>query len=166
MFLLFVIVIVTMYATLYTYRSYIHLDMDHDICRGDRFNTVHLCSDVHVDVNSPSPVMDHVKHLPGWRVLLKGQTDATQNGIYEISEYNMIRSSDANDPSRFKNGKSVYILHGRHYGETLQTIQVQENMAPKDSYKPIHFVPYISTITQDYGFGKCLTKSGKWIPTK
>jgi Pectate lyase superfamily protein len=53
------------------------------------------------------------------RVLLKDQTDATQNGIYKASSGVWARATDANNNSQWANGAQVYVNFGAANGGTV-----------------------------------------------
>ena len=76
----------------------------------------------------------------------------------------MERAKDANDPNDYYTGKSVYILHGYHFGGSLQTAQViEDHPIDNQSFHAIKFVPKIATMTNSYKKGRILTKGKKWI---
>ena len=58
------------------------------------------------------PEIDGVQLSGGERVLLTGQTDASENGIYEADAAGWSRSSDANDSLSYVNGKTVEVAGG------------------------------------------------------
>lgn len=57
-------------------------------------------------------VVDGVTTQSGDRILVKNQTNATQNGIYIANSGLWSRSSDANNASNLINGTVVYVLQG------------------------------------------------------
>lgn len=69
--------------------------------------------------NGALAAIDTVSLAVGDRVLLKDQTDASQNGIYEVTEpgdasspWELTRAADADEAGEFKPGKQVYVLPG------------------------------------------------------
>ena len=58
------------------------------------------------------PAVDGVQLSGGERVLLSGQIDQTENGIYTVTAIGWGRSTDANDSTNFINGKTVRVLGG------------------------------------------------------
>ena len=92
-----------------------------------------------------------------------GQDDKTTNGIYTASTYELIRSLDANRCTDFENGKSVFILYGKHYGQTLQTARLLTDIPPdKDNFNAVAFDPKILSMTKQYQEGYQLRKDGTW----
>jgi phage-related tail fiber protein len=62
--------------------------------------------------------IDDVSVLENNRILVKDQTDKTQNGIYLAKTTNWIRSSDANENSEVVKGISTYVTEGTSNGGT------------------------------------------------
>lgn len=63
-------------------------------------------------------VLDGVTLAAADRVLLTGQSDPTQNGIYSASTGVWQRASDAADNSQWANGAQVYVIFGTASGGT------------------------------------------------
>ena len=62
--------------------------------------------------------VDGVELVAGDRVLLKDQTDATQNGIYTVSTGGWQRSGDANDPGEVTPGMFTFVEEGATYADS------------------------------------------------
>lgn len=173
MWILLVWILLLMFGTLYTYNNFLSLDdVDVNECKAkcDRFKTVHICAGKNVDLSSPPPVIDGIKVKPGYRILLVGQDDKTQNGIYEASVHELSRSIDANHHTHYQQGKSVYVLHGKKYENSLQTVTFEKDLPPDcKSFKALKFVPKIVYLTKNYeeevlsGINLVLSKEGEWI---
>ena len=58
------------------------------------------------------PSVDGVQLTEGDRILLTGQSDRTENGIYSVSSTGWTRSTDANDSTKFVDGKTVEVTAG------------------------------------------------------
>ena len=58
------------------------------------------------------PAVDGVQLSNGDRILLTGQTDQTENGIYTVSPTGWTRSTDASTSSQFINGKTIEVTAG------------------------------------------------------
>lgn len=62
--------------------------------------------------------LDNFTPAAGKRILLIGQTDKTQNGLYDITEWTadgawkLTRAEDANTADEFFHGKTVYVSYG------------------------------------------------------
>jgi len=56
--------------------------------------------------------VDGVALASGDRVLLKNQSDATQNGVYDVSSGNWVRSSDADTGAELHTGVFVFVNEG------------------------------------------------------
>lgn len=72
------------------------------------------------------PIVDGVQTVAGYRVLLNGQTDATQNGIYVVTgdatAWQLERASDALVSDRYRSGKPLCVLNGgATYGNAIMT---------------------------------------------
>jgi len=72
--------------------------------------------------SSPLPI-DSIVVANGDRVLLAGQTTASQNGIYvattATNPTTWVRASDADTSGEVKSGMAVYVNQGSLYGQTL-----------------------------------------------
>ena len=62
--------------------------------------------------------IDGISLVNGDRVLVKDQTDATQNGIYIASSGSWSRSSDANTGGKMNGGTFFFIEDGTNYADT------------------------------------------------
>jgi phage-related tail fiber protein len=56
--------------------------------------------------------IDGIAAAEGDRVLVKNQTDATQNGIYVVSSGNWARSTDFNESNEVAQGTQVFVTLG------------------------------------------------------
>lgn len=77
---------------------------------------------------APAPVsIDNVTLTNGMRVLVKAQTNAAENGIYEFNGTDLVRASDYNTLSEIDPGDFVFVDAGDTFGNTgwVQT----ENLA-------------------------------------
>ena len=63
-------------------------------------------------------ILDGILLQPGQRVLLVGQSDATQNGIYDVQSSTWTRSDDASTSLDVQPGMYVYVEAGSTYGQT------------------------------------------------
>ncbi len=95
-----------------------------------------------------------------YRILLAGQTDATENGIYLYTDngttYTLARASDADNVSELI-GASVYIQEGTTYGTSSW---VQSNYSA-NSFDDLVWVQFSGTALIDDGAG--LLKTGKTL---
>ena len=158
-------VVVLMYASLWITSNYLSTEEidSRTNSRYDRFDTVHLCSDLHVDITKPPTAIDGIQTKTNWRILLNGQDDKTKNGIYTTSTYEWARSLDTNKHTDFENGKSVFILYGKHYGQTLHTARLLSDVPPdKNNFNAVVFEPIILSMTKKYQEGYQLRKDGIW----
>lgn len=71
-----------------------------------------LASTTDVPINSVLPIIDGVQTQHGNRVLLKNQTDPTENGIYVVQSMTLVKDSDNNVAWAFVNGGIVRVLGG------------------------------------------------------
>jgi hypothetical protein len=93
---------------------------------------VHVLATANVALTGSTPlVIDSHTLEEGDRVLLTGQTTATQKGIYDVaivsSTYTLTRSSDANTAEEF-HGLAVFVQQGSSYANTgwVQTTDTVE----------------------------------------
>ena len=63
--------------------------------------------DINFTLKNFLPAVDGVQLSDGDRILLTGQTDQTENGIYTVSPTGWTRATDASDSSQFVDGKTV-----------------------------------------------------------
>ena len=77
--------------------------------------------------------MDGYAIQDGDRVLLHGQTDATENGIYVASTGAWSRSADADTQSELKPYSSVRVLNGTHAGRTYQLLNATNPVPDTDA---------------------------------
>jgi hypothetical protein len=71
-----------------------------------------LASTTNVPVNSVLPIIDGIQTQHGNRILLKDQTDPTENGIYVVQSMTLAKDSDNNVAWAFVNGGIVRVLGG------------------------------------------------------
>lgn len=99
--------------------------VDNAISGLDWKQAVHLLSDTNISLTGLAPLTIDGHGLAdeetGYRILLIGQTDSSENGIYEItisaSSYSFARSSDADTFEELK-GAAVFVMEGTQYGNT------------------------------------------------
>lgn len=86
---------------------------------------VQVATSANVNINAPGSSIDGVTLSVGDRVLLMGQTDATQNGIYIYNGASnpLTRASDANTGSKLT-GAVVMVLRGSYSGTTWRQTSV------------------------------------------
>lgn len=65
-------------------------------------------------------ILDGYQTVAGDRVLLDSQTDATENGIYDVAVGSWTRSADADTQAELKPASTVRILNGDHAGRVYQ----------------------------------------------
>lgn len=85
--------------------------------------------------------VDGVATAPGNRVLIKSQTDATQNGIYTAAEGRWYRSPDANGSRHLRAGMMVYVQEGTQAGQMWSLTSDEPDIGSDD----IEFELYLST---------------------
>jgi len=83
-------------------------------------DAVQAASTANVTLATPGATMDGVTLVPG-RVLLKNQTDATQNGIYDWAGPStlLVRSQDANANGELRGGTAVTVVAGTVNGDKV-----------------------------------------------
>lgn len=79
--------------------------------QGAFWTTVRVASESNITLSGLQTI-DGVTLLSGDRVLVTGQTDATENGIYAAAAGAWTRSSDADEASEFIVNKTVYTSEG------------------------------------------------------
>ena len=90
------------------------------------------------------PDVDGVALSGGERVLLTGQTDATENGIYLAASTGWTRTTDADDSANFVNGKTVDVLGGDNFSGVFQFVYDDLNGTNPFTLgtDPVAFAPY------------------------
>ena len=84
---------------------------------------VHVEGDNNFDIATGGlTTMDGYSIQDGDRVLLHGQTDASENGIYVASTGAWSRSADADTQAELKPYTAVRVLNGTHAGRTYQLL--------------------------------------------
>ena len=71
---------------------------------------------------SGEQTINGVSVVTGNRVLVKDQTDATQNGIYDANTSSWTRSYDFNGNFDFAKGTMLYVTGGSSAGKGLWTV--------------------------------------------
>ncbi len=91
----------------------------------DYKQSARVLTDTNITLTGGAPlVVDGVTLLDIDRVLVKGQTNAAQNGIYRVlvpgtgSDGTWIRSSDANETGEIEAGMIIMVTEGAVYGDT------------------------------------------------
>lgn len=108
------------------------------------------------------PDIDGVPGVVGMRILVKDQTDRSQNGIYEITDLGdgatapwvLTRTIDANDSTDFKPNKKVFVTPGgSENGDTsfvlLTVTEVEVGVTPLDFEAVIDTNARIETVEFD-----------------
>jgi len=90
------------YASTYTSRSLVDKGFVESLLNGldpkEAVNLTTTTSDGNINLGSFSGTLDGITVQSGWRVLIKNQTDPSQNGIYDYNGTSFVRSSDFIDP--------------------------------------------------------------------
>lgn len=82
---------------------------------------VSVCTDTNIDLGTGTLLtIDGYTLSAGDRVLVKGQTDATENGIYEAATGAWSRTADADTQAELKPLTTVRVLNGDHSGRVFQ----------------------------------------------
>lgn len=82
---------------------------------------VAVCADTNIDLATGGLLtIDSYTVSAGDRVLVKGQTDATENGIYDAASGAWVRSADADTQAELKPASTVRVLNGDHSGRVFQ----------------------------------------------
>jgi hypothetical protein len=76
--------------------------------------SVRVATATNINLASPGSILDGITLTIGDRVLVKGQTDATQNGIYDFkgSSVPMTRSTDADTNTKVTSGMFTFVEEG------------------------------------------------------
>lgn len=85
----------------------------------------------------------------GSRVLVKNQTDTTENGIYDTSSGSWTRAKDMNGPRDARDGTLVTVTGGTQYSDTIWVLQAASSEIVFDT-TPITFENYSVLLSGDY----------------
>lgn len=82
---------------------------------------VAVCSDTNIDLATGGLLtIDSYTLSAGERVLVKSQTDATENGIYDVASGSWTRSADADTQAELKPASTVRVISGDDAGLVYQ----------------------------------------------
>lgn len=93
----------------------------------------------------------------GDRVLVKGQNNRKENGVYIASENAWVRSNDLNQDKHFKNNVIIIIKSGKYSGRRFALISINITLGSSD----IEFIEL--TGSDDVIAGSGLTRSGNML---
>lgn len=79
-----------------------------------------------VTLSGTTQVLDGVTLASSYRVLVKNQTDATENGIYDVDTSSWTRAYDFNGNYDIKRGTLVYVTQGTSAGKGLWTVTASD----------------------------------------
>ncbi len=108
---------------------------------------------------SGTQTIDGVSVVAGDRVLVAGQTTASENGIYDVAAGAWSRSSDADTTGEISGGTHVFVEEGSTYADTGWVCT--SDGSPALNTDPITFVQFSSAGVIVAGTG--LSKSGNTI---
>jgi len=99
---------------------------DVDVALGDNFVGTYNSTTMTLTQTTPAVlVIDGVTVMIGDRILIKAQTDQTQNGVYEVTTLGtasipavLTRAADFDESGHFRNNMIVPILYGTNFAET------------------------------------------------
>lgn len=96
---------------------------------------VRVVATTDITISSPGDTIDGVTLIEGDRILLIGQTDATENGLYEFNGDSspLTRTDDADEDADFQGGIYVLVLEGNlgaGSSYVLQTLNVELGITP------------------------------------
>lgn len=113
-------------------------------------------ADSNISLPTAPSTIDGVTLSDGDRVLLAGQTDLTENGIYVVSGTDLVRASDYDTASEIQAGDFVFVSGGTDYAATGW---VQENNVDVLGTDPIVWDQFSGAGTYLAGTGLELTGS-------
>lgn len=105
-----------------------------------------------ITLSGLSSVIDGNSVLNNYRVLVKNQTDPTENGIYVASSGAWTRASDFDSSSEIVYGKQVYVVFGDTFGGSSWFVKYQESytLGTTDIEWDIYRLKIYSTYTTSY----------------
>ena len=84
---------------------------------------------------------------PNLRIVVSGQTDATENGVYKMAHNNWTREPDCDGSTDWTQGTMIYITDGGLYGNTLWWFTFSPAVIPGTSVSPgVPFQPGTTTV--------------------
>lgn len=84
---------------------------------------------------------------PNLRIVVAGQTDATENGVYKMAANKWLREPDCDGSTDWTQGTMIYITDGGLYGNTLWWFSFSPAIIPSTSVSPgVPFQPGVTTV--------------------
>jgi hypothetical protein len=80
--------------------------------------SVAATTEENINLASPPSTIDGVTLVEGMRILVKDQTNATQNGIYVFEDGSLVRAEDHDTAAEIQAGDFVFVSGGTLYGAT------------------------------------------------
>jgi len=80
--------------------------------------SVAAATEENIDLASPPSTIDGVTLVEGMRILVKDQTNASQNGIYAFESGNLVRAEDHDTAAEIQAGDFVFVEGGTTYNAT------------------------------------------------
>lgn len=73
---------------------------------------------------------------PNLRIVVAGQTDATENGVYKMASNKWVREPDCDGSADWTQGTMIYITDGGLYGNTLWWFTFTPTVTPSAPFVP------------------------------
>jgi hypothetical protein len=80
--------------------------------------SVAAATEENINLASPPSTIDGVTLVEGMRILVKDQTNATQNGIYVFEDGSLVRAEDHDTADEIQSGDFVFVSGGTLYNST------------------------------------------------
>jgi len=150
------------YQSIEHYSSSMTMDENIIETHPNYYMTVNLCSVENVFLDKMPETVDTKKIMPGNRIILIGQKDQTENGIYYVSkigEWN--RAKDMKNKNHCFLNKAIFVADGYVYKGITLIIESMEGIENSQGFPPLKIVPILKEFVKDSDQQTIVSNYGK-----